>query len=97
MSDTTQAARAQVRKAGARHQVSLWHSIRTAQIPHDVTCLASHLGSLPQGRCWCRLIAGGVAGALSRGSVAPLERLRTLMMADSQNRRLNGTPVQVPF
>ena len=38
----------------------------------------------------CRLLAGGVAGALSRGSVAPLERLRTLMMADNQNRHLFG-------
>lgn len=39
----------------------------------------------------CRFMAGGAAGALSRASVAPFERLRTMMMADQSNRRIWAT------
>ena len=35
-------------------------------------------------------MAGGVAGALSRASAAPFERLRTMMMADQSNKRVWG-------
>lgn len=38
-----------------------------------------------------RFMAGGVAGALSRASVAPFERLRTMMMADQSNRHIWST------
>ncbi|KAK9805412.1 hypothetical protein WJX73_002357 [Symbiochloris irregularis] len=38
-----------------------------------------------------RFLAGGVAGALSRASAAPFERLRTMMMAEPSNRHVWGT------
>ena len=42
---------------------------------------------------WCRLIAGGVAGMVSRASVAPFERMRTMYMvrqADGRSLSMGG-------
>ena len=41
----------------------------------------------------CRLIAGGVAGMVSRASVAPFERMRTMYMvrqADGKSLSMGG-------
>lgn len=41
----------------------------------------------------CRLIAGGVAGMVSRASVAPFERMRTMYMvrqADGRSLSMGG-------
>ncbi|PSC76347.1 calcium-binding mitochondrial carrier S -1 [Micractinium conductrix] len=46
------------------------------------------LGHMPPSQPLERLLAGGVAGAVSRTVVAPLERLRTIMMADSNAGRI---------
>lgn len=50
----------------------------------------------------CRLIAGGVAGMVSRASVAPFERMRTMYMvrqADGKSLSMGGEvlwPFYVP-
>jgi hypothetical protein len=41
-------------------------------------------------RGWCRLLAGGIAGMASRAAVAPLERMRTMFMADPSQRTMQG-------
>ena len=41
------------------------------------------LSMIPPKSSYERLIAGGVAGAVSRSVVAPFERLRTIMMTSS--------------
>lgn len=46
------------------------------------------LGMTPAKQTYQRLIAGGVAGAISRSLVAPLERLRTIMMASFPPRTM---------
>ncbi|PRW34020.1 calcium-binding mitochondrial carrier S -3-like [Chlorella sorokiniana] len=46
------------------------------------------LGHVPPSQPLERFLAGGVAGAVSRTVVAPLERLRTIMMADRSATRL---------
>ncbi len=46
--------------------------------------------------CVCRLIAGGVAGMVSRASVAPFERMRTMYMvrqADGRSLGMGGEPL----
>ena len=49
------------------------------------------LSLAPPQQLYERLVAGGVAGAVSRTVVAPLERLRTMMMADARNSSLPAT------
>ena len=51
------------------------------------------------GLCACRLIAGGVAGMVSRASVAPFERMRTMYMvrqADGRSLGMGGEPLSIP-
>ncbi|KAL4856804.1 Calcium-binding mitochondrial carrier protein [Chlorella vulgaris] len=53
-----------------------------------VSSMEYRLGHVPPSQGLERLLAGGVAGAVSRTVVAPLERLRSIMMADRSATRL---------
>lgn len=53
-----------------------------------VSSMEYRLGHVPPSQGLERLLAGGVAGAVSRTVVAPLERLRSIMMADRNATRL---------
>ena len=45
---------------------------------------------LTAGAPWRRLLAGGLAGMASRAAVAPLERMRTMFMADQRQTSMKG-------
>lgn len=40
-----------------------------------------------------RLLAGGIAGMASRAAVAPFERMRTMFMADPNQKTMHGISV----
>lgn len=46
-------------------------------------CIYFRLAMIPPKASYERLVAGGLAGAISRTCVAPFERLRTILMTDS--------------
>ena len=43
----------------------------------------------------CRIVAGGVAGGVSKSVVAPFERLKIVMQLDSQKRGLTDTAARL--
>ena len=49
----------------------------------EAVCIQRRLAMIPPKASYERLIAGGLAGAISRTCVAPFERLRTILMTNS--------------
>lgn len=64
-------------------------SVSFSQLEHVTVYLYEHghdscrLAMIPPKASYERLIAGGLAGAISRTCVAPFERLRTILMTNS--------------